>query len=109
MSRTINETTQAGVAGIFATAVGMTVEHELMRNVLLNVGGSYTNNIYKGYVFPQTTNRTDNLYGVTAGAKYMLNKNFSTDLTYTYQSRSANYNLVNYEVNQVMVNFRAQY
>ena len=109
VSRTINETTQAGVAGIFATEVGLSVEHELMRNVLLNIGGNYTNNIYNGFALPHTENRNENLYGVAVGAKYLLNKNFATDLSYTYQSRSVNYQLVNYEVNQVMLNFRGQF
>ena len=109
VSRVINETTQQGVAGVFTTGVGMSVQHELMRNVFLQVAGDYSNGIYKGYVAPNTQNRNDNSFIISAGPKYMLNKNFSTDLTYSYQSRNSNYLDANYEVNQVMVNFRAQY
>ena len=109
VARTINETTQAGVAGVFTTGVGLTVEHELKRNILVYAGGNYSNGIYKGYVAPNTQNRTDNNYGGNVGTKYLINKNFSTDLSYTYQARDTNYQNTNYEVNQVMVNFRGQY
>ncbi|MEI6335075.1 MAG: outer membrane beta-barrel protein [Methylococcaceae bacterium] len=109
VSRVINETTQQGVAGVFTTGVGVSVQHELMRNIYLNVAGDYSNGIYKGYVAPNTENRNDNTYIISTGAKYLLNKNFSTDLTYTFQNRSTNYQFANYDLNLVMVNFRAQF
>jgi len=109
VSRVINETTQTGVAGVFTTGVGMSIQHELMRNVFLAVAGDYSNGIYEGYVAPQTKNRNDNTFIVSAGPKYLVNKYFSTDLTYSYQSRNSNYLNADYAVNQVMVNFRGQY
>ncbi len=114
-SRNINETTQQAVAGVFASAVALDVEHELMRNVFLMAGADYTNNDYHGYVqnnAPGATNqqnRTDNIYGANVGAKYLLNRNFSTDLSYMYHNRDVNYVNNNYEVNQVMLNLRGQY
>jgi hypothetical protein len=109
VSRTINETTQAGVAGVFTTGLGLTVDHELMRNVIVYAGGQYSNGIYEGYTSPNTENRNDNNYGGNIGSKYLINRNFSTDLSYTYQARDTNYLNSNYELNQVMVNFRGQY
>jgi hypothetical protein len=109
--RTINETTQAGVAGVFQTGVALNAEHELLRNVILHAGANYSNMDYKGYQTSNTQNynRNDNLYGGTVGAKYLFNRYLSTDLSYTYQNRSSNYVNSGYEVNQVMLNFRGQY
>lgn len=113
VSRDINETTQQGVAGVLATGVSLGVEHELMRNVILSAGGNFTNNDYQGFVpgsiLADNTNRNDNIYGGTVGGKYLLNRNFSTNLSYTYSSRDTNYLYNNYQVNQVMLNFRGQF
>lgn len=113
VSRDINETTQNGVSGVLATGASLGVEHELMRNVILSAGGNYRNLDYQGFV-PGTitadnTNRIDNIYGGTVGAKYLLNRNFSTNLAYTYANRDTNYLYNNYQVNQVMLNFRGQF
>jgi hypothetical protein len=113
VSRTINETTQAGVSGVFATGMGLTVEHALRSNLIAHIGGDYSNSIYEGYfstqILDQNQNRNDNNYAATVGSKYLFNRNFTTDLSYTYQARDTNYRNTNYEVNQVMLNFRAQY
>ena len=109
VSRDINETTQAGVAGIFATGLLFGVEHELLRNVILKGGGNYTKNDYNGFVAPSVENRVDNIYGGTVAAKYLFNRNFSTDLGYTYQNRDTNYAYSNYQVHQVMLNLRGQF
>ena len=113
VSRDINETTQVGVSGVMSTGVNLGVEHELMRNVILNAGGNFSNLDYQGFV-PSTivvnnTNRNDKIYGATVGAKYLLNRYLSTSLAYTYANRDTNYLSSNYEVNQVMLNFRGQF
>lgn len=109
VSHDIGETTQAGVAGVLTTGVTLNIEHELMRNVILTAGGGFSNNDYQGFVAPYLMNRNDKNYGGSVGAKYLLNRNLSTDLSYSYQSRDVNYLFSNYEVNQVMLNFRGQY
>ncbi len=109
ISRTINETTQAGVSGVFTTGLGLTVEHELKRNIILYTSTQYSDGIYEGFDFPSTQNRNDSSYGGNIGSKYLLNRNFSTDLSYKYQARSSNYQNSNFEVNQIMINFRGQY
>ena len=109
--RNINETTQSGVAGIFATGVSLNAEHELLRNVNIHAGANFTNNDYNGFVTGNTQNfkRNDNMYGANVGAKYLFNRYLSTDLSYTYQNRDSNYANSNYEVNQVMLNIKGQY
>lgn len=114
LSHDINETTQAGVAGILATSISLGAEHELMRNVLLGAGGNFTNNDYQGFD-PASFNpanlkdRNEQVYGGNVGVKYLLNRNFSTDLRYVYQSRDVNYRFNDYEVHQVMLYFRGQF
>jgi len=103
------ETTQEGVAGILASGISLGAEHELMRNVVLSAGGSFTNNDYQGFIAPNLENRNDKVYGGNVAAKYLLNRNLSTDLAYNYQSRDVNYVFSNYEVHQVMLNLRGQF
>ncbi len=109
VSRDIMQTTQAGVSGIIVTGVTVNVEHELMRNIILNAGGTFMNNAYDGFVAPNVENRTDNIYAARVGAKYVVNQYLSTDLSYIYQNRDVNYEFNNYQVNQVMLNLRGQY
>lgn len=109
LAHDINETTQAGVAGVLATGISLGAEHELMRNVILSAGGNFANNDYQGFVAPRLVNRNDKVYGGNVAAKYLLNRNLSAALSYTYQSRDVNYLFSNYEVHQVMLNLRGEF
>jgi len=113
ISRDINETTQNGVSGVYATGIALGVEHELKRNILLKLSGNYSYNDYKGYDPNASSiyamNRTDNVYGGLASAKYLLNRNLSADLSYAYQTRDTNYVYSNYDVHQVMLNLKGQF
>lgn len=109
LAHDINETTQAGVAGVLATGINLGVEHELLRNVILSMGGNFANNDYQGFIAPNLVNRNDKVYGGNVSAKYLLNRNLSTALSYTYQNRDVNYQFSNYEVNQVMLNLRGEF
>ena len=112
VGRDINETTQQGVSGSLNTTANVSVEHELMRNVLLKVGGNVGYIQYQGYSQSNLSNlynRHDVMYGGLASAKYLINRNLSTDVSYTYSSRDSNYLYSNYEVNQLMLNLRGQF
>lgn len=112
--RDIWETTQSGVSGIFSTGLGMSVEHELLRNVILKAGANYSNNEYQGFdpnnpLIQNRKDRNEDVYGAKAGVKYLLDNHFSTDLTYRFQNRDTNYLFTNYEVHEVMLNFTGQF
>ncbi len=112
IGRDINESTQQGVSGSLNTTANLSAEHELYRNVLLKVGGNVGQTDYQGYDRSSSTNtfnRNDLLYGGTASAKYLLNRNLATDLTYTYSSRDSNYLNSNFIMNQIMLNLRGQF
>ncbi len=111
VSRDINETTQAGVSGVLATSFGLDIDHELLRNLHLLAGGNFANNAYQGTPidYNHQNKRTDNLYGINIGSKYLLNRYFSTDIAYTFQNRSSNYSNGSYQGDIFMINIRGQY
>ena len=69
--------------------------------------GNYNNLDYTNFV--ANAARTDDLFGGHLGTKYLVNRNFNADLTYTYQNRDSTLTTAQYDVNQVMLNLRAQY
>lgn len=112
-SRDINETTQEGVAGIFASSTRINIQHELLRNVILSAGGNYTYNEYNGFnpnntVLANRTNRLEDIYGGNVGVKYLLNRHFQLALNYSYNNRDANYIRSDYEVHQIMFTITGQ-
>jgi hypothetical protein len=64
--------------GFLATTVGASVDHELLRHLLLNANVSYTNDAF------QNITRTDDIYSIGGGATYLLTRNFYLGGTYTY-------------------------
>ena len=65
------------------TNLSVTVEHELLRNVILSGNAGYIHDDYNGI------SRTDDTYQVGAGAKYLLNRNLRLSADITYSSRSS--------------------
>lgn len=78
----INETTTAA-SGYLAQSVGARIDHELLRNLLLNAKVGYENDDYTGI------NRTDDIVSAGLGADYMLNRNFSVNVGYNYVNRNS--------------------
>ena len=64
IDRNVKETTQAGVAGVDSYTGSVTVDHELLRNLLLDAGASLENDKYNGGV----PRREDNYIKMGAGA-----------------------------------------
>ncbi len=67
--------------GYLATVATASLDHELLRNVLLNINVSYEIDDWKGI------DRTDKVPGLGAGVKYLLNRNVYLGLTYTFSRR----------------------
>lgn len=87
-SRSIEEAVAANSPGYISNNVGLGVDHELMRNVLLSAKGSYGKDDYEGI------DRNDKRTGATAAAAYLVNRNVGLFLTYTYlkqKSTGANF------------------
>lgn len=109
LSRTITPTTQAGVSGVLATSIALNVTHELKRDIILNLGINYSNQLYQGFIAPYTENRNDNTSMVSFRTRYLINKNISTDLSYGYQMRDSNYQGSGYDASITMLNINGQY
>ncbi len=65
----------------FRSGAGVSVDHELLRNVHLGGHVNYVRDDFSG------PSRTDNGVAVGGGVTYFLNRNLSVDAGYTYQQR----------------------
>lgn len=77
-SRSIEESTAPGSAGFIANTVGASVDHELLRNVLLSANYNRGKDNYKG------VDRTDKRDNFAATATYLMNRRVGLFLTYSY-------------------------
>lgn len=101
IERAVLETTDAGASGYISTAGELTVDHELLRNVILSAGGSVTNNDYEG------TNRTDWFYIGNVGARYLLNRNLYLSAGYLFRHRTSN-EVNNFDQNLIRIGLQTQ-
>lgn len=69
--------------GYLHTIAGLNIDHELLRNLLLNANVSYFNDAFKGI------SRNDDNFTGSIGAKYLLNRNLFLGLTDTLWSRNS--------------------
>jgi hypothetical protein len=70
-------------SGYLRSNVGVSVDHELMRNLLLNGRFNYQNDDYEG------VDRTDDRIDVGAGLRYSLTRNVYLGGSYTYTNRTS--------------------
>jgi len=85
-ARTVQDTNFAIVGnapspGYLESSVGLSVDHELLRNLLLNGTATFLNDDFKGI------DRSDNDYLAGVGAKYLLNRNLYLGANYTFERR----------------------
>ncbi|MBA4208063.1 MAG: hypothetical protein C0454_00860 [Parvibaculum sp.] len=98
---TIEETISAGASGFTDNSVGLRVDHELMRNVILGGRASFANNDYEGI------NRSDDVTRAGLSVDYLLNRNFSLSLGYGYTDRNSNFAGRDYTTNEVGLTLKA--
>ena len=83
LTRDIEETTLSGASGYFATRTEVRVDHELLRNLLLNARLGYEQDAFEGI------SRDDDYFSAGLGAKYLMNRNFSLSGGYGYRMRES--------------------
>lgn len=71
------ETRQADVAGYFSRLYSARVQHELRRNVLLHLRGSYTDNDYEPVPGAVGTLLDTEVYRADLGVSYLINRHLS--------------------------------
>jgi hypothetical protein len=69
--------------GYLHSMVGLSVDHEVLRNLLLNARAAYINDDFKG------VDRVDNGFDVGAGAKFLLRRDLYLGASYTYGHRDS--------------------
>ena len=81
--RNVLETTAVGASSYVSTSGELTIDHELLRNVILSAGGAVTYNDYEGI------SRKDWFYLGNFGARYLLNRNLYLSAGYLYRHRNS--------------------
>jgi hypothetical protein len=83
-SRTVVETILFPASSSTETNLSLSVEHELLRNLILVGSGQVVRDEYNGL------GRTDNTFGIGAGARYLMNRNVRLTADLNFSSRSSN-------------------
>jgi hypothetical protein len=98
---TVEETTAAGASGYLDQSVGLGVDHELMRNVIIGARASYANQEYEGI------GRSDDVIRAGLGVDYLINRNFSVGLGYDFTDRDSSVVGLDYTRNEIGLTLRA--
>ena len=86
IDRSIQETIDPVFSGYISTTSSLKLDHELRRNLLLNLSLMYGPQDYKGI---PPAERTDTTYDVSAGSTYKMNRNFYFTIQYHYLQRES--------------------
>jgi hypothetical protein len=90
--------------GYLASTIAVNADHELLRNLLLNVNASYENDSFQGSV-----RTTDNFITAGMGFKYLVNRNLFLGGSYSYQQRSSSLAGGSYTQNILMLRLGTQF
>ncbi len=104
-SRTIEDSGLAGSGGYLSTSVGARIDHELMRNVLLNAEVSLARDEY------DDIGREDERFQASVGGTYLLNRNLGVSLSASRfeQTSSGIAAGSEFEVNRITATLVAQF
>ncbi|HYE51407.1 MAG TPA: outer membrane beta-barrel protein [Azospirillaceae bacterium] len=80
----VAETIQASSPGFVRSAIGVEVDHELLRNVILGGEVRYTNDDY------ERIPRKDDVWQYALGARYLITRNFSVGGEWRHTDRGSN-------------------
>lgn len=97
----VEETISAGASGYTDNSVGLRIDHELMRNVILGGRASFAKQDYEGI------GRTDDVTRAGLSVDYLLNRNLSLRLGYDYTDRDSNVLGLDYTRNEVGLTLKA--
>lgn len=101
--RLVKETTQVGVSGVLSSAFGVSVDHELLRQLVLHAEFSYASEEYEGSTLE------DDLFMAALSVKYMLNRNYFLGAGYRFQRRESTAATSEYDENIFTVRFGLQF
>lgn len=90
-------------SGYTSTGVGVTVDHELLRNLILSAGGGFRYDDFEGI------DRIDKFYSGTVGADYLMNRYLTLGARYRYERRDSDLSNNDYSRNLVTLSLTAKY
>lgn len=102
-ARTVEETTSAGASGIFRSKSSISVDHELLRNMIVSGKFGYTYNDYEGI------ERIDKEPSLEFAVDYKMNRNLYSEFKYNYSSRSSSVDGSDYDKHIFKVQLTAQF
>ena len=86
----------------FQTTVGLRVDHELLRNVLIGGEAGYVRSDF------ENTNVTDNRFDLAADITYLINRHFSVGAAYGFTTRNSDDEEDEFDRNLFTLRVRAQ-
>lgn len=99
---TVEESDLGGSSGYLRQVVSLSVDHELLRNLILSGSVSYENDDYEG------TARNDDYYAGTLGVAYLLNRYLAVGVDYDLTDRNSTLSGLDYTRNRVAFTIRGQ-
>jgi hypothetical protein len=102
-TRSTQETILQGASGLFDTTVEASVQHEILRNVLISLGVTFDDGDYKGI------RQTDDTYGIDATVRWKINRYLTAGASVIYTKRSSNVGIDRFDRDQVMVDVKGQF
>ncbi|MBX6323935.1 MAG: outer membrane beta-barrel protein, partial [Rhodospirillaceae bacterium] len=103
VKRSIGETIQSGSAGYTGTELDLSIDHELLRNLILGLDVTYINRDYDGI------DRSDDVYQAGIDANYMMNRNIYVTASYQYTDRRSTVGDAEYSQHIALVGLKLQY
>lgn len=100
-NRGVAETILPGASSYLATTAQLRVDHELLRNLILDGYVGYEGDQFQGVA------RTDKYYSAGLSAKYLINRHFWVSLGYTYLTRDSTDSTVDFNQSIVLLSFSA--
>jgi len=93
----IIESVSANSSGYTSSGLGLSVDHELLRNLILSAGAGFRYDDFEGF------SRTDKFFSGTVGADYLLNRYLTLGARYRYQKRDSDLSGNDYSRNLISV------
>lgn len=100
--RDFRATDEGDAASNFRTEVGITIDHEVLRNMIVNGEARYQNDDFRG------DDRKDDTVLLGAGLTYWINRNLSFNAGYDYSGRNSNQAGEDYQVNEFSIGLTAR-
>lgn len=103
-SRTIEDAGIIGSAGYLSNQLGLQVDHEFLRNLILSGTATYGRDRFKDL------SRTDDRWSAGASATYLLDRHFGATLSYNHLDRNSNVAFgQNYSINRFTISLVSQF